>query len=697
MNTAISQDLGDIPADRIAVSGWEDTKFDGSGTWTTVDVTTKGVKPGTETDMGPAIQKMILDGTGKTIYNFPQGTYKINTSITINKGDFQIKGAGSTTKFILKGGANAPEITIAGGSSSSLTLTKLIYRGSNTIEVSSAANVKVGDFLNISQQNGERSFDSDNQIVEITKIVGNIITLDMKIGLRFEQTASVTKFNMTKNIKLRDFYLERATKPDSIVDKIALKNVYNAEIFNIESKNELGKHITLTNCRNVLIFSNNIYGNFGFDTSGGYQYGVSIDRCTRVNVINNDFSDLRHHIALQFGSNHCVIGYNRTTIYNHYADYGEHNSKGCHNNLFEGNFGSELFNDNNLKAWGAQHTVWFRNHAIKKIGSEYPEQANMTIIGNELEAGISGLLKGPDGKNNFAAANIYSIDGEGGTGTLSAGNLAANATIPNSLFLTSKPAYVTRWPLYGPGVAQDVHMQKSNATGFAIDGGNGGADNQAVVLWANSATNVNQQWEEINQGGGYYSYRKKGTDFCIDGGNGGAKGQLVKLYTYSSTNQNQHWKKISVGAGKYVLEKRNAVGFSIDGGSGGANGTQLKLWTTDTTNGNQQWLFSGSTSAKIGAGKEVLAIEDIEENSNKAKVIQIYPNPVSDEFEIALNNIENATISIYNMEGQMVYTTVTNKKSIKLSKQGLFSTGIYIVKVSDTRIVLNRYLYREGI
>ena len=39
-----------------------------------------------------------------------------------------------------------------------------------------------------------------------------------------------------------------------------------------------------------------------------------------------------------------------------------------------------------------------------------------------------------------------------------------------------------------------VHMKKRNASGFAIDGGNGGADRQNVYLWSSDDSNKNQHW-----------------------------------------------------------------------------------------------------------------------------------------------------------------------------------------------------------
>lgn len=57
-----------------------------------------------------------------------------------------------------------------------------------------------------------------------------------------------------------------------------------------------------------------------------------------------------------------------------------------------------------------------------------------------------------------------------------------------------------------------VHIKKRNATNFAIDGGNGAANDQDVKLYAQNPNNVNQQWIEIDRGNGFFSYQKNNTN-----------------------------------------------------------------------------------------------------------------------------------------------------------------------------------------
>ncbi|MCH6255674.1 RICIN domain-containing protein [Puniceicoccaceae bacterium K14] len=134
-----------------------------------------------------------------------------------------------------------------------------------------------------------------------------------------------------------------------------------------------------------------------------------------------------------------------------------------------------------------------------------------------------------------------------------------------------------------------VNIRKRNSSGYALDGGNSGANGQNVYLWSFSSSNQNQQWEEIDRGSGYYTYVKLGTNYALDGGNGGANGQNVYLWTKDDSNYNQHWKKVDMGGGYVQLQKRNSTGFAINGGSGGANGQNVNLYNSSNSSYNLQW------------------------------------------------------------------------------------------------------------
>ncbi|MCC4831803.1 RICIN domain-containing protein [Shewanella sp. 10N.7] len=148
----------------------------------------------------------------------------------------------------------------------------------------------------------------------------------------------------------------------------------------------------------------------------------------------------------------------------------------------------------------------------------------------------------------------------------------------------------TRWvELAVTGTSDIVSITKRNASGFALHGGEGGANAQNVELMSYSATDVNQQWLEIDRGNGYYSYQKLDTNFCIDGGNDAARNQNVYLWTCSDTSQNQQWEKVEVTTGYFRLQKRNASDYTINGGGGGADQQNVNLYETSYTSHNLDW------------------------------------------------------------------------------------------------------------
>ncbi len=228
-----------------------------------------------------------------------------------------------------------------------------------------------------------------------------------------------------------------------------------------------------------------------------------------------------------------------------------------------------------------------------------------------------------------------------------------------------------------------VHMKKRNASGYALDGGNGGANNQNVKLWATNTNNQNQQWEEISRGNGFYSYKKRNTNFCLDGGNGGANNQNLKLWSCSNGNQNQHWKKISAGNGYYRLQKRNASNYSIDGGNGGRNNQNAKIWTSNSSNQNQQWKFTTVSTSKLATDKKL-----VDESGTDHVVVS--PNPFTSNLNITLeSNHGYKSANLYSITGRKLISSKVldnNKTNYTMSFDGLnLAPGLYLLKLTGSQ------------
>ena len=266
-------------------------------------------------------------------------------------------------------------------------------------------------------------------------------------------------------------------------------------------------------------------------------------------------------------------------------------------------------------------------------------------------------------------ASSYSIDGNGGSSNGQNVHMWSNNN-------NNQNQHWVFEPTNGSNSNDVVTMRKRNASNYALDGGNGSGNGNNVKLWRYNASNVNQQWIEIDRGGGYYSYQKMNTNHCIDGSSGGSNGNNVKLWACNSTNRNQQFKKISMGGGAYRLEKRNASSYSIDGNGGSSNGQNVHMWSNNNNNRNQHWIFTVVGSASPYAQPDASVENSI---SNR-----VYPNPTSDKLYMELSNFytdKDVDYAIMNIQGQRL-------------SSGTFTAGfgnIIEVDVTDTKFSTGTY------
>ncbi|MFC7338221.1 RICIN domain-containing protein [Haloferula chungangensis] len=249
-------------------------------------------------------------------------------------------------------------------------------------------------------------------------------------------------------------------------------------------------------------------------------------------------------------------------------------------------------NDNNLEADitvlpasdpyynGSGAIAWIggNDHEITLRGTENPVNQNLKVlIGGEFDDVRNlGTVDSHNASNvdidNLTSYPLLLTSASSGTTGSSYGAITNNGSNNN---VTNANRVVT--------------IAKRSALGYGIDGGNGAANGQNVYLWGYNANNVNQQWQEIDRGNGYYTYQKQGTSYSIDGGNGGADRQNVYLWSTGPSNYNQHWQKVDKGGGYFQLRKRNSSGFAINGGSGGTNGQNVNLYNSSSSSHNLQW------------------------------------------------------------------------------------------------------------
>ncbi|WP_298878607.1 T9SS type A sorting domain-containing protein [uncultured Polaribacter sp.] len=111
-------------------------------------------------------------------------------------------------------------------------------------------------------------------------------------------------------------------------------------------------------------------------------------------------------------------------------------------------------------------------------------------------------------------------------------------------------------------------------------------------------------------------------------------------------------------------------------------GTQSKIryGAYRVKGGRAQIRWANTTYEKAEFDNQSLSTED---NQLAFSSIKTYPNPTNGSFTIQLNNIENASISIYDVLGKKVFQKTNVKESLELVNHNRFETGVYLIKVTD--------------
>ncbi len=112
------------------------------------------------------------------------------------------------------------------------------------------------------------------------------------------------------------------------------------------------------------------------------------------------------------------------------------------------------------------------------------------------------------------------------------------------------------------------------------------------------------------------------------------------------------------------VARRYMVSFVIDNTAycwGGTNGTNLK----------DLWSFN-----------PYLSVDELND-----KVVSIYPNPATTQVIFNLNNINNASITIYNSNGQLISTLNDMSNQYVLNKESL-SNGLYFYTITSNQQII---------
>ncbi|MHA4819841.1 hypothetical protein ACXZ65_36425 [Streptomyces aculeolatus] len=451
----LAVDPGDIPAANLPPAGWQPVFFQDPGGWQTLDVTQHGLPANdSSVDASAAVRALLAATSGRRVLYFPAGTYHFKTGLSITTGDIILRGAGlsRTTLLIDAPGASNAELRFDGKlDATPVAVSGPVNPGATQVTVASTAGLAVGDIVHVHLAGGRIAWSvpTEGQLFRITAISGNTITLDMKNGLYLpaDKTPRLRKVGVIRNVGVEKLRIERTQAPtEENVNNLVFRCTQNAYVIDIESVKSGRGHIAMEWTRDGYISRNYTHDAF-VKNVGGYAYGICAHNAsTRVYICDNKTWDLRHHIILQIGANHCVVAYNSVeTPYLSYNDMALH-ANYAFMNLFEGNRFREGYADNSksdpvMSATGPYNT-WFRNHADGPVGSINADTRRQNVIGNIAgEVALTGTL-------NWDGANLVG-------GTADWGNLNSGSTIPASLYTSGRPTFLAdkTWPVYGPGLS----------------------------------------------------------------------------------------------------------------------------------------------------------------------------------------------------------------------------------------------------
>lgn len=512
--TVEAQDSSPIPtelAKRLPAGGFRDVKWEDPcpGKWTTVDVTTKGVKPGAA-DVSKPLQALVDELEKPTILSFPAGTYHF-TGISIRKSNIIIKGAGPDKTLIKppydgavfgtlgKGGwYEWPDL---GKEWQPRKITADVPAGASVVQIADTEALKAGDTVIVVENLEKFSYKAAKRgrggIFVITKVDGKAITLNLPLAIGLEKVAErdglVAKIDPVRNVGFEGFRVEMPAKGQkgkkgSILHIKRSQNVY---VRNVESFNPTGHHVMVAYSHRVVV-ENCFFDEAKVKGGGGYGYGANIrDLTTLCKVENCVLKDLRHFLSTEVGASYCIYAYNfsvdrlRDFMHSDKAPKEKVREKWLTNKslnkigrtfvtadtVAHGNFPHHILLEGNVFYNGCidvSHKTngphfLFRNKALgqpKNFGY-WQEGCGIVIMGENDGQVVVGNYLANDSKIHIQkhraprTAKDLLIGGNVISGKVEWGPFPPETKFPPSLYLKKKPSFWPAdlaWPPYGPDV-----------------------------------------------------------------------------------------------------------------------------------------------------------------------------------------------------------------------------------------------------
>ena len=434
-----------------------------------VNAQTAGAAGDGVTDDAAAIQAAIDGASVPGVIYFPAATYHIESQLTLKSG-IVLRGEGSE-QTILEFESDTGCLGAAGVlGGSRIAITSGLAKGSTSLVVADVADFDVGGGGEIRQDDfaipdAEWGSEYVGQMVNIVAINGTTLTIDppLHIDLIAVENPTIAPVDFVEEIGVEDMEILR-TDSENVSSSIVFDRMRNSWFRRLEVNFTQKYHFDLVRCLNLEIRDSYIH-DCQTKGNGGAGYGVNLGRyVTSVLVENNIFSELRHAMVAQIGTNGCVFGYNYAE--RNYSDdtlnktYLTTHGHYPFMNLFEGNIVGWLTISDYWGQSGPGNTI-FRNRMIGTDGyqnfgdlrgidiDDYSHEQN--VVGNELIGSSTDILfdGDPDPENGTSDGVLVHGNNVHGTITWDAGE--PDHALPDSFYLSGKPDFFGSldWPSLG--------------------------------------------------------------------------------------------------------------------------------------------------------------------------------------------------------------------------------------------------------
>jgi hypothetical protein len=420
-----------IPADRRV--DWHPGVPGGIPTYSTICANAKSApysaKGDGVTDDSKAIQAAIDACPAGQAVLLPQGTYRVVTGLSIQKGivlrgegpaKTRVEGDKTAEKAIIQIGSwdesNAPVTSVSSG----------LAKGAKTLVVADTSPFAVGDLIIVDQQN-------DNDLVQVTgsetpctwgsrenggRLLGQIVEvtsvsvaqktlgidppLAMTLSSALKPEVERVRKSPPRRAGIEDLTVaDRSYRGDNQAN-IRLWGTGYSWIRGVESVDVSGRHFQLTKCFRCEVRDSYVHHAHSY-MPGANAYGIALDNQTSESLVENSIAYyLNVGIVLGSSGPGNVIAYNYTDkmFGSAYPDCGwlmaDLSSNHCAHpfmSLFEGNQVSQISSDNIHGS--SSHQTFFRNAVDRRhegcthtgnLGSVVLAASNryMNLVGNVL-------------------------------------------------------------------------------------------------------------------------------------------------------------------------------------------------------------------------------------------------------------------------------------------------------------------------